>query len=158
MANKRISPERQNIYYAGMAIGVVGALTFFSVFVSGALHFGDFSDFHGRVGSMALRAVLGMAMLIGGGILMNLGKMGAAGSGLKLDPEKAREDVEPWARMTGGVVKDALDEAGIKFGQGDSPAQLPFDEKLRRLEKLRADGLLNQAEFEATKKKILESA
>ena len=157
MANKRISPERQNIYYAGMAISVIGALTFFSVLISGALHFGDFSDFNHRVGSMALRGVLGMAMLIGGGFLMNLGKMGAAGSGLKLDPEKAREDVEPWARMTGGVAKDALDEAGIKFGQADT-AQLPFDEKLRRLEKLRVDGLLNQAEFEATKKKILESA
>ena len=157
MANKRISPERQNIYYAGMAICVIGGLTFFSVFISGALHFGDFSNFENRSKSMVARGVIGMAMLFGGSVLMKLGKMGAAGSGLKLDPEKAREDVEPWSRMTGGIVKDALDEAGIKFGQADT-AQLPFDEKLRRLEKLRADGLLDQAEFEATKKKILESA
>jgi hypothetical protein len=157
MANKRISSERQNIYYVGMAIGVIGGLTFFSIFISGALHFGDFNNFETRSHSMVVRAVVGMAMLFGGSFLMKLGRMGAAGSGLKLDPEKAREDVEPWSRMAGGVAKDALDEAGIKFGQADT-TQLPFDEKLRRLEKLRADGLLNQAEFEATKKKILESA
>jgi hypothetical protein len=157
MANKRISPERQNVYYVGMAICIIGGLTFFSVFISSALHFGDFSNFADRTKSMAARGVIGMVMLFGGSFLMRLGRMGAAGSGLKLDPEKAREDVEPWSRMTGGVVKDALDEAGIKFGQSDT-TDLPFDEKLRRLEKLRADGLINQAEFEATKKKILESA
>jgi hypothetical protein len=35
-----------------------------------------------------------------------------------LDPEQARKDVEPVARMAGGVVGDALEEAGVKLGGG----------------------------------------
>jgi hypothetical protein len=42
---------------------------------------------------------------------------GKAGSGLVLDPQQAREDVEPWSRMQGGVIKDTLDEAGINLEQ-----------------------------------------
>jgi hypothetical protein len=42
-----------------------------------------------------------------GGILMNIGARGAAGSGLVLDPEKARQDLEPWSRMGGGIVPGA---------------------------------------------------
>jgi len=84
--------------------------------------------------------------------------MGAAGSGIVLDPERAREDVEPWARMAGGVVKDALDEAGIASGQHQHADALPFDEQLRRLHKLREEGILSEAEYEAKKKQILEQA
>lgn len=32
-----------------------------------------------------------------------------AGSGVILDPEKAKEELEPFSRMAGGMVKDALD-------------------------------------------------
>ena len=106
---------------------------------------------------MGTRAVVGMVMMIAGGILVGIGRMGLAGSGVKLDPEEARRDVEPWARMTGGVVKDAMDEAGIKLGGQPPNEELPFDERLRRLQKLRDDGLVSEQEFESTKKKILES-
>ena len=51
---------------------------------------------------------------------------GLAGSGVVLDPEKAREDVEPWSRMAGGVVKDALDESGIQVGRPDGD-EMDFD-------------------------------
>ena len=47
---------------------------------------------------------------------------------------------------------------GITLGgrpPGDEP---PFDEQLRRLGKLRDDGLITEQEYESTKKKILESA
>jgi len=158
MAQRQISPERKGIYYIGMALTVVGFLCFGSVFVSGLAHFGDFSNFNERTRSNGFRALAGMGMMIAGSILMGIGRMGAAGSGLKLDPEEARKDVEPWARMTGGVVKDALDEAGIQLG-GKAPAdQLPFDERLRRLQKLRDDGLVSEAEYEETKKRILDNA
>jgi hypothetical protein len=83
--------------------------------------------------------------------------MGLAGSGLKLDPQGARRDVEPWARMTGGVVKDAMDEAGIKLGGQPAGGELPFDERLRRLQKLQQDGLISEQEYASTRKKILES-
>lgn len=105
-----ISPERQAVYYAGTGLAVLGFLTFLSVFVSGALHFGDFTNFEAQSRSMGLRAVLGMVMMIGGGILAGVGKSGLAGSGIKLDPQQGRRDLEPWSRQTGGMIADAVDE------------------------------------------------
>ncbi len=140
-----------------MALAVIGFLSFGSVFISGALHFGDFSEFQQRTRSMAARAIIGMGLMIGGGILMRVGRMGVAGSGIKLDPEETRKDVEPWSRMTGGVVKDALDEAGINFGGEPPKEQLPFDERLRRLHQLHQDGIINDQEYEAAKQKILKN-
>ena len=54
-----------------------------------------------------------MFLMIAGGVLATVGAAGAAGSGLKLDPEQARKDLEPWARLGGGLTKDSLDEMGI---------------------------------------------
>ena len=155
---RQVPPERKAIYYVGMAVGAIGLLSFLSVFVSGALHFGDFRNFEEQGRSEAMRAVVGMILIIAGGFMTRIGRMGVAGSGVKLDPEEARRDVEPWARMTGGVVKDALDEAGIKLGGQPSGEDLPFDERLRRLQKLREDGLVSEQEYEAIKKKILDKA
>ncbi|MEM6692170.1 MAG: zinc ribbon domain-containing protein, partial [Planctomycetota bacterium] len=42
-----------------------------------------------------------------------VGARGLAGSGVLLDPEQAREDLEPYSRMAGGMVKDAMTEADI---------------------------------------------
>jgi len=158
MAQRQISPERKAIFYIGVAVVVIGFLCFFSGFFTAASSFGDFSNFEQRGRSIGTRAVVGIVLVVIGGILTGIGRMGLAGSGIKLDPEEARRDVEPWARMTGGVVKDALDEAGIKLNNEPSKDELPFDERLRRLEKLRQDGLLTEQEFEDTKKKILEGA
>jgi hypothetical protein len=139
---------------------VVGGLSFFSVFVTGALHFGNFDNFQSNATSSMARALIGMGLLIAGGFVKNAGRMGLAGSGIELDPEQARKDVEPWARMGGGVLKDALDEAGISPGGKTAVTSeaMPFDERLRRLQKLRQDGLLNEEEYAAAKKKILAEA
>ncbi|HEX9425503.1 MAG TPA: SHOCT domain-containing protein [Pyrinomonadaceae bacterium] len=158
MAQRQIPPERKEIFYIGMAVGVIGFLCFISTFFSAASSFGDFSNFEERGRSMGTRAVVGMVMMIAGGIMVSIGRMGLAGSGIKLDPEEARRDLEPWARMTGGIVKDAIDEAGIKLGGQPPSEELPFDERLRRLQKLRDEGLVSEQEYESTKKKILESA
>ena len=158
MAQRQIPPERKTIFYIGMAIGVIGFISFISTFFSAASSFGDFTNFEQRGRSMSTRAVIGMVMMIAGGIMVNIGRMGLAGSGIKLDPEETRRDIEPWARMTGGVVKDAMDEAGIKAGNQPTSDKLPFDERLRRLQKLRDDGLVSEQEYESTKKRILESA
>ncbi|MGC8743494.1 MAG: SHOCT domain-containing protein [Verrucomicrobiia bacterium] len=157
MPERDIRPERKAVYYAGMTITALGFLIFISIFITAALHFGDFSNFEGRAKSMGFRGIGGMIMIIIGGILMGVGRLGVAGSGIKLDPQQARKDVEPWARMSGGVVKDALDEAGIKFGSDKNSDDLPFDEKLRRLSKLRDDGVINQEEFDYLKKRIMDS-
>src|SRR5689334_15905376 len=102
MPNPLISPNRKALFRAGQIIGFLGLLTFLSVFVSAALNFGDFTNFDSDVRSMGLRAVGGMFMMILGGALASVGVAGAAGSMLNLDPEQARKDLEPWARMSGG--------------------------------------------------------
>ena len=159
MKQKQISPERKGVYYLGMGMMVVGAISFFSTFVTFAINFGDFSNFEANARSDAIRAIGGFLLMIIGGVLSNIGAKGLAGSGVILDPEKARKDVEPWARMGGGVVKDAMDEAGIRIGENNSSqnsAELPFDEQLRRLHKLLQDGIISDAEYQAKKKRILE--
>lgn len=69
---------------------------------------------HGRQGqNMMFRALGGMGLIVLGGFLMKVGKSGLAGSGVVLDPQQARKDMEPWSRMKGGMVQDALEEVEV---------------------------------------------
>lgn len=154
MAQRQVSPGRKGVYYFGMLLAVVGLLSFLSVFFSVATQFGNPADVGAMGGSLMLRAVSGIVMIGVGQGLMRLGRVGLAGSGIVLDPEQARTDVEPWSRMAGGVVSDALDEAGIQLGGADN-AELPVDEKLRRLHKLYEDGIVSEAEYESKKRDLL---
>ena len=131
---KEISKARKKTYYIGMVLAIIGAITFGSVFVSGILNFGNFSNFETRGKSMAARGFGGMVLIIAGLIVMSIGARGAAGSGLVLDPKKAREDLEPFTRMAGGMVKDALEEADIKLGKDTSEKVIMI--KCRKCEKL----------------------
>jgi hypothetical protein len=127
---RQISPERKAIYYGGMALIVVGILLFVSNFFMVPDIGGrndpqpgepDFwtraqerhEEFGRGMQAAMVRALLGMGLMVVGGILMNVGAKGAAGSGLVLDPRKARQDLEPWSRMGGGVVQDALSEVDV---------------------------------------------
>jgi hypothetical protein len=112
---KQISEERKTAYYLGMVLMVIGGLLFFSVFITGAMNFGDFSNFESDSRSSAFRGLGGMALLIVGGIIRGIGARGLAGSGVVLDPEQARKELEPYSRMAGGMVKDALDEADVNL-------------------------------------------
>ena len=51
------------------------------------------------------RAIAGMGLLIVGGIVRGIGARGLAGSGVVLDPDKAHEELEPYSRMAGGMVR-----------------------------------------------------
>ena len=105
--------------------------------------------------------LFGMALALIGGVLMSIGREGLAGSGVILDPRQAREDLEPWSRLKGGIVADALDEAKIDFSGLKAKygtAELPFDERLRRLDQLRKDGLVSEAEYAEARKRILADA
>ena len=113
---KEMSTARQSAYYAGMIITVVGMLLFFSVFVTAARNFGQFDGFESRMRTAAFRAIGGFFLVAGGQLLRALGARGLAGSGVVLDPKRARRELEPYSRMAGGMVKDALDEAEIKPG------------------------------------------
>ena len=127
MPNTEISQNRKNAYYGGMVLTGLGFLLFISNFFVG---FGEMSgprapvgtpewndqfdkkfENHGRQGqSMMVRALGGMALIVAGGFLMRVGKVGLAGAGVVLDPQQARKDVEPWSRAVGGMVNDAASE------------------------------------------------
>jgi hypothetical protein len=114
--SKPISERRKAAYYVGSGLMAAGGLLFASVFVSEILHFGDFNNFAGTTKSTMFRAVGGIALLVIGRFLRMTAAMGLAGSGLILDPTKARKDVEPYSRMAGGVAKDLLEAAEINPG------------------------------------------
>ena len=163
MIKRQISPERKTLYRAGQIIGVLGLLMFLSTFVSAALNFGDFSNFESDTRSMALRAVIGMIMMLLGAALTTIGFAGAAGSMLNLDPEKAREDLEPWARMSGGLTKASLDEMGIDvprianaLGSGDNAPGESIESRLRGLHALYRDGILSEEEYLREKQELLD--
>lgn len=127
-----VSGDRKAAFYAGTALTVVGLLFFLSVF---------FTVLDGGGASSFIRAPIGMALIVLGGFLRRAGMRGLAGSGLILDPERARDDLEPWARMAGGLVSDAFDESGLKRGGSRSDA----------------DGLITEAEFEREKQELLDA-
>lgn len=138
-----------------MILSGIGLLLFLSTFVSFLYHFGDFTDFESRTRWGGIRAFSGLVCIGIGQFIMRLGHSGVAGSGLKLDPQEARRDLEPWSRMSGGMIKDTLDEAGVDLsGQSN---EMPFDEQLRRLDALKRDGLISEEDFAVAKAKILQS-
>ena len=140
LPSRQISPERKTLYYAGMVVSGVGLLLFLSVFVSVLLTmagifraveagpgpgeaFGRFS----HVPWIFLRGFAGFVMMGVGGGMMGVAARGLAGSGVKLDPEQARRDLEPWNRMQGGMLDDALSEVEVvqrvaNRMSGDSPS------------------------------------
>ena len=113
---KQVSRERQAVYTVGLVLMVLGGILFASTFLTFALRMGDVSGFASSARSGIFRALAGMALLIVGAILRGVGARGLAGSGVVLDPEQARQDLEPYSRMAGGMVRDALDEAQVDLG------------------------------------------
>jgi RNA polymerase subunit RPABC4/transcription elongation factor Spt4 len=119
MPQKQIPSERKALYYGGMILTGIGLLLFLSTFVTHLVNFGNFDHFEDRVQGMGFRAFGGMVLMVVGGFMMNVGAKGWSGSGVVLDPEKARKDVEPWSRMSGGVLSDALSEVEVVQKIGD---------------------------------------
>jgi len=153
-----ISSQRKTLFRVGQIIAGLGLLSFLSVFVSAAFGIGGES-------TMPQRAVGGMIMMIGGGFLCVLAIGGAAGSGFNLDPDQARKDLEPWARLHGGLQKDALDEMGINIphivdaltnrttANGET-----FADRLRSLHALYKEGILSEEEYLREKQELLDKA
>lgn len=129
---KQISPERKGMYSFGLALQVIGGCLFAIPFIAIIGTMISAAGSHGPENIQAVPIAFGVGfigfILIGVGAgLRNVAAKGVAGSGLVLDPEKAREDLEPWTRMGGGMVKDALDEADINLnnlGGGSQPEKV----------------------------------
>jgi hypothetical protein len=113
---RQISEERKTAYYGGGVLIVIGFLLFFSVFITGAIHFGDFNNFAANARSQMFRGFGGMAFIVVGVVIRNIGARGLAGSGVVLDPDRAKQELEPYSRMAGGMIKDAMDEADVHLG------------------------------------------
>ncbi|GHT45720.1 hypothetical protein FACS189454_05670 [Planctomycetales bacterium] len=120
---RKISPGRKLVYYSGMALMGVGILMFLSTFLTFAMH-QPFTEPPSILG-----AIFGVVLVGIGQVLMVIGRVGLAGSGIILDPERARDEQEPFSRMKGGMIRDGLDEAGLldddglKLGHSASPQQ-----------------------------------
>ncbi|HWL52178.1 MAG TPA: SHOCT domain-containing protein [Chthoniobacteraceae bacterium] len=151
-----IPPERKRLFTIGTALLIFGALLFGSTFVSFFLHFGEFDPGPSFGKSIGLRAFSGIILIGVGNLLRTVAARGLAGSGVVLDPQQARRDLEPWSRMGGGMVKDALEEVQTSIPETTAP--LSLEERLRRLRDLQEKGLISEAEYAAQRQRILESA
>lgn len=108
----KISSGRKASYYLGTALMAVGLAMFLSTFFIDLMSFGDFTNFNGRIRQSSFLAFGGIVIILIGGGIRRVSARGVAGSGLTLDPERAREDLQPYAKMAGGLIKDAVDELG----------------------------------------------
>lgn len=118
----KLSRERRITYYLGMGMMALGFILFISVFFSFAGFMSNPQQLINGGGPLFTNAIIGMILMIAGSVVMNIGAKGAAGSGLLLDPEKAREDLKPFSEAAGGVINDAIGNIDIakKFaGKGE---------------------------------------
>src|SRR5947209_7761021 len=97
-----ISDGRKIAFYGGMLLSGIGILLFVSNFFLGPSIHDGFSEFESGMHAVSVRAIAGMVLMAVGGVISAMGKLGAAGSGVILDPRKSRKDLEPWNRAQGG--------------------------------------------------------
>ncbi len=136
---RKISDERKGAYGIGLVLQIIGGCLFGIPFIVGPLSVMSGNIDSGAIPAAFIAAFIGFGLIVAGGFIRNVAAKGSAGSGLVLDPEKAREDLEPWSRMGGGMVKDALDEADINLnnlGGGHSVPQQVIMIKCRECGKL----------------------
>ena len=112
----KISESRKKAYYFGIGLMVFGIIMFLSNFVIMPLTNIMDSGPWGIILFLVL-ALGGMILITIGSIVRSIGARGLAGSGVLLDPERAREDLSPYSEMVGGMAKDAMGAGGGVFGK-----------------------------------------
>lgn len=109
----KISKERKVTYYIGIGMMALGFILFISVFFSMANFMRDpFADPFSNPPSF-LNPVIGFVLMLAGGIVSNIGAKGVAGSGLKLDPDEAREDLKPFNEAKGKMINDIISNIDV---------------------------------------------
>jgi len=98
--------SRKTLYYFGMILSIIGIILFLSNFV--AIFTGNLFNFNPII------PLVGFFMIAIGQIIRTIGSKGIAGSGIILDPEKAREDVKPYSKAMGGVIDDVMSNVDTK--------------------------------------------
>jgi len=107
MSNK-ISTERKGLYYLGLVLMVAGVMLFLSSFF-----IANEPGFSMGPPPFFQRALIGMICIIIGSVLMNVGLKGTAGSGLILDPNKARDDLKPFSSAKGKIINDVIENIDV---------------------------------------------
>ena len=107
----KITKKRKATYYVGIGMMVLGFILFISVFFSFASFMSN--PFEGSGTPSFTNSILGMVLIIAGSIVMNIGAKGTAGSGLLLDPDKAREDLKPFNEAKGGMINDVISNIDV---------------------------------------------
>lgn len=102
----KISKERKATYYVGIGMMILGFILFISVFFSAASFMND--PFGGGREPQFANSIIGMVLIIAGSFVANIGAKGTAGSGLILDPDKAREDLKPFNEAKGEMINDVI--------------------------------------------------
>lgn len=120
--SKDIAPWRKGLYYAGLALMVIGLVAFLSVFVNGFISFSrPFGAFDESLGFMVW-GLVGFILMLIGSVMRGVGARGLAGSGIVLDPQQAREDLHPYTDALGGMARDAVE--GFRASGNEETAQL----------------------------------
>ena len=132
----QISTRRKVLYYGGGLLLITGFGS--AMFHVGWGMLGGFKnpEFNERMPAVILTS---MAIAMVGGFLNEIGKRGLAGSGLILNPDRARKDLKPYSKMAGGMLEDALENRDLS--QSVSPGETI---KIR----CRPCGWLNDEEFD----------
>ena len=107
----KLSEKRKTTYYVGMGMMILGCLLFMSTFFTFATMFSR--PMFTSMASFVIKPVIGMLLMISGTIVMNIGAKGAAGSGIILDPEQAREDLKPFNEAKGGMINDVVSNIDV---------------------------------------------
>jgi len=102
----KISKERKITYYIGMGMVILGFILFFSVFIIGGISIMSRDPFSSP--PPILHGFIGMILIFVGMVVSNIGAKGAAGSGLKLNPEEAVEDLKPFNEAKGKMINDII--------------------------------------------------
>ncbi len=117
---RQIPESRKTAFNIGTGLVALGGLLFgssFIVFLIGMVSSMGGSGSPETFGiAFACLATVGMLLLVAGTIVRQIAAKGLAGSGVILDPAKARQELEPYTRMAGGMIKDALEETGLPTG------------------------------------------
>jgi predicted Zn-ribbon and HTH transcriptional regulator len=106
--SSEISNQRKAVYYIGLGTIVFGFILFMSSFFGGME-----PSFSMETPAFFKRGVFGMIFMVVGSVLTVIGRSGAAGSGLLLDPDKQREDLKPFNEAQGKMINDVIENIDI---------------------------------------------
>lgn len=102
----KLSNERKVTYYIGMGIMILGFILFISVFFQVANLIND--PFTASKPPSFTNPMIGFILIIIGSVVSKIGAKGAAGSGVILDPDQAREDLKPFNEAKGQMLNDVI--------------------------------------------------